>query len=60
MNNKNVMFGEDLLLNTLINTSDNTVLQIRRSILGELKSFLKERAAQDDITLIILKNSPLM
>ena len=56
MNSKHEMFGEDLLLNTLVNNRQKNVSLIREAILDNLKTFLKGKPAQDDITLIILKN----
>jgi serine phosphatase RsbU (regulator of sigma subunit) len=56
MNSKHEMFGEDLLLNTLVNNRQKNVSLIREAILDDLKTFLKGKPAQDDITLIILKN----
>ena len=57
MNSKNEMFGEDLLLTTLVDEKQKNVSAIRKTILAKLKAFLNKKAPQDDITMIILKNS---
>jgi len=57
MNSKNEMFGEDLLLTTLVDEKQKNVSAIRETILAKLKAFLNKKAPQDDITMIILKNS---
>ena len=51
------MFGEDKLLDILINNRQKNVPLIREAVLKELENFLKEEAVQDDLTLVILKNS---
>ena len=57
MNSKNEMFGEDTLLDILINNRQKNVPLIREAVLKELENFLEEEAVQDDLTLVILKNS---